>query len=59
VIAQGKVPGLSKQTDLFMDGLGHAKKPLENMASYRKFSSTTLTYRITDKEIVWFAALVY
>jgi hypothetical protein len=41
VIAQGKVPGLSKQTDLFADGLGHAKKPLENMASYRKLSSAT------------------
>jgi hypothetical protein len=58
VIAQGKVPGLSKQTDLFMDGLGHAKKPLENMASYRKLSTTNLLYGIADKEKVWFAALV-
>jgi len=39
LIAQGKVPGLSKQTDLFMDGLGHAKKPLENMASYLWFAA--------------------
>jgi hypothetical protein len=36
VVAQGKVPGVSKQTDLFQDNLGHAKKPLEDMASYRK-----------------------
>jgi hypothetical protein len=38
VIVKGQLPGVAKQTDLFMDGLGHPKAPLSDGASYRKYS---------------------
>jgi hypothetical protein len=34
MVIGGKIPNVSKQTDLFQDGLGHPKKPLRDMASY-------------------------
>jgi hypothetical protein len=34
VAVKGELPGVKKQSDLFMDKLGHAKKPVQNMASY-------------------------
>jgi hypothetical protein len=33
-IAAGAVPGLSKQTDLFTDAIGHAKAPLQVLVAY-------------------------
>jgi hypothetical protein len=36
VAVKGQLPGVAKQSDLFMDKLGHAKKPVEHMASYSK-----------------------
>jgi len=39
VIANKRLPGVPKQTDLFMDNLGHAKKPLRDAASYMWFAA--------------------
>jgi hypothetical protein len=39
MIVNGKVPGIAKQSELFMDGLGHARKPLQDMASYLWFGA--------------------
>jgi hypothetical protein len=36
VVVKGQLPGVAKQSALFMDKLGHAKKPVQNMASYSK-----------------------
>jgi hypothetical protein len=33
-IADGTVPGLTKQTDLFTDSIGHARPPLEVLVAY-------------------------
>ncbi len=33
-IAAGKVPGLTKQTDLFTDAIGHATPPLQALVAY-------------------------
>lgn len=38
-VVQGKVPGVSKQSSLFRDGLGHATKPLQDLVTYMWFSS--------------------
>jgi hypothetical protein len=37
-IADGSVPGLSKQTDLFTDAIGHARPPLEVLVAYCYFA---------------------
>lgn len=34
VVVKGQLPGVPKQSSLFMDNLGHAQKPLRDMASY-------------------------
>jgi len=39
MIVDGKVPGVSKQSELFQDGLGHARKPLQDLASYVWFGA--------------------
>ncbi len=31
---KGQVPGVKKQTSLFMDGLGHPTKPLRDFVGY-------------------------
>lgn len=36
MIVKGQLPGVSKQSGLFRDGLGHPKTPLSDGASYRK-----------------------
>ena len=36
VIIKGELPGVPKQSSLFKDNLGHAQKPLSDMASYSK-----------------------
>jgi hypothetical protein len=38
-IAEGKAPGLSKQTDLFNDDLGHPKAPLAELVTYCHFAT--------------------
>lgn len=38
-IAEGKAPGLGKQTDLFRDDLGHPLPPLAALVSYCHFAS--------------------
>jgi hypothetical protein len=38
-LAQGKAPGLSQQTDLFRDALGHPKPPLAALVTYCHFVS--------------------
>jgi hypothetical protein len=57
VVVKGQLPGVAKQSDLFMDKLGHAKKPVQNMASYSK-SRLSLSTDIADDLLVWFAAMV-
>lgn len=37
-IVSGKAPGLSKQSDLFTDPIGHAKPPLQALAAYCQFA---------------------
>jgi len=37
-IADGTVPGISKQTDLFTDAIGHARPPLEVLVAYCYFA---------------------
>jgi len=37
-IAEGVVPGLTKQTDLFTDPIGHARPPLEVLVAYCYFA---------------------
>jgi hypothetical protein len=37
VVVKGQVPGVAKQTGLFQDDLGHAKKPLQDMVSYSEY----------------------
>ena len=37
VAVKGQIPGVAKQSALFQDNLGHAQKPLRDMASYSKF----------------------
>jgi hypothetical protein len=39
LIVEGKLPGVSKQSALFKDNLGHAQKPLADMASYMWFGA--------------------
>jgi hypothetical protein len=36
VIVKGELPGVAKQSSLFVDNLGHPQKPLRDMASYSK-----------------------
>jgi len=38
-VVQGKVPGVAKQTSLFMDPLGHPTTPLKDFTSYMWFSA--------------------
>ena len=38
LIAAGKAPGLTKQTDLFTDQIGHGKEPLLALATYCNFA---------------------
>jgi hypothetical protein len=40
-IVQGKLPGVSKQSGLFADSLGHPKQPLADAASYSTWLSDT------------------
>ena len=44
-VVEGKVPGVAKQSALFADGLGHAKQPLKDMASYSKTVSRSCQSR--------------
>ena len=37
-IAEGAAPGLTKQTDLFTDPIGHARPPLEVLVAYCYFA---------------------
>jgi hypothetical protein len=42
VVVKGELPGVQKQAGgLFMDNLGHATKPLRDMASYSKLTALT------------------
>jgi hypothetical protein len=57
VAVKGQLPGVAKQSALFQDKLGHAKKPIQNMASYSK--SRFYKHRCLVNEFpVWFAAMV-
>lgn len=38
-IAEGKAPGLTKQTDLFRDDLGHPTEPLAELVTYCHFAA--------------------
>ncbi len=38
LIAAGKAPGLTKQTDLFTDQIGHGKEPILALAAYCNFA---------------------
>jgi hypothetical protein len=38
LIAAGKAPGLTKQTDLFTDLIGHGKEPVLALATYCNFA---------------------
>ena len=44
LIAAGKAPGLSKQTDLFTDQIGHGKEPILALTTYCNFACI---YRIS------------
>lgn len=44
LIAAGKAPGLTKQTDLFTDPIGHGKEPILALATYCNFACI---YRIS------------
>jgi hypothetical protein len=44
LIAEGKAPGLTKQTDLFTDHIGHGKLPIVVLATYCNFACI---YRIS------------
>jgi hypothetical protein len=57
VIVKGQVPGVPKQSSLFQDNLGHAKKPLSDFASYSKPSVANLHLKSTDITVVWFGAM--
>jgi hypothetical protein len=57
VVVKGQFPGVAKQSGLFMDKLGHAKKPVEHMASYSK-SNFMRVGVVTNAFPVWFAAMV-
>jgi len=37
-VAQGKVPGITKQSALFLDGIGHARGPVAVLAAYCYYS---------------------
>ncbi|KAF2399229.1 hypothetical protein EJ06DRAFT_557702 [Trichodelitschia bisporula] len=39
MVVKGQLPGVPKQSSLFMDKLGHAQKPLRDMASYMWFAA--------------------
>jgi len=39
LIIDGKLPGVKKQSALFVDNLGHPQKPLRDMASYMWFGA--------------------
>ena len=40
-IAKGTAPGLSKQTDLFRDEIGHPREPLAELVTYCHFAAIT------------------
>ena len=40
-IAKGTAPGLSKQTDLFRDDIGHPREPLAELVTYCHFAAIT------------------
>jgi hypothetical protein len=40
-IVKGEVPGLSKQTDLFRDDIGHPREPLAALVTYCHFAAIT------------------
>ena len=39
MIIAGQLPGISKQSDLFTDGMGHPKQPLKNLAAFVWFAA--------------------
>jgi len=39
MVVKGQIPGVAKQSALFQDKLGHAKKQVQNMASYMWFAA--------------------
>jgi hypothetical protein len=46
VVVKGSLPGVAKQSGLFVDSLGHPKQPLQDTASYMWFSAL---YNINPK----------
>ena len=38
-VLHGRVPGVTKQTDLYRDGLGHAKQPIADLNAYLFFAA--------------------
>ena len=38
LVAEGKVPGFTKQSDLFNDPIGHGKDPIQTLAAYCNFA---------------------
>lgn len=52
LIAAGKAPGLSKQTDLFTDPIGHGKPPLTALTTYCNFAALyrTSPVGLADKQ---------
>lgn len=39
MVVKGALPGVAKQSNLFVDSLGHPKKPLQDAASYMWFAA--------------------
>ena len=48
LIADGKAPGLAKQTDLFTDQIGHGKAPIIALATYCNFACI---YRVSPVDL--------
>jgi len=41
LVAEGKAPGITKQSELFLDPIGHGKPPIEILVSYSNFACLT------------------
>jgi hypothetical protein len=54
-VAAGKVPGITKQSDLFTDPIGHGKAPIVLLTSYCNFACITgkspVGLKVEDKDV--------
>jgi hypothetical protein len=57
MVLKNQLPGVAKQSSLFMDSLGHPQKPLRDMASYMYDLDVQASWCAALTNYRWFGAL--